>query len=77
MPKKAVLVTLETMVRVVVDLPEGVEPDSDEAFDVVSKAAIENIRSAVYETPDYPYPENITEITEDLEIPYGEAPEDQ
>jgi hypothetical protein len=77
MPKKAVLVNFSTWVRVVVDLPEGADPSDDQYFDTISEAAIKQFRKYVREDDDYPYPENIREIEEDVELPYGEAPEDK
>lgn len=76
MPKQALLVDFNIRTRVVVDLPENADPNDDEYFDDIARAAIEKVRQGVTENEDYPYGENITDIEYDEEIPYGKALED-
>jgi hypothetical protein len=75
MMKKAYLVTFTTTTRVVVDIPEGFNPNNcnlvikehEEAYDSIIREARENI----LENPEnYIYGDN-AEIEEDIECPYG------
>lgn len=77
MSKKAVLVNFGIKTRVIVDIPEGKTLDDDEVFDMVSDAAIKQIKHYAATDDSFPYPENIIEIDYDYELPYGEAPEDK
>ena len=75
MAKKAYLVTFVTTTRVVVDVPEGFDPNNSnfvfkedkEAFDAIIKEA----RGNILEDPEnYIYGDN-AEIEEDEECTYG------
>lgn len=77
MTKKAVLVEFSILTRVIVDVPEGQSVDSDEMFETTGGKALDNIRRYVSEDIHYPYLENIVEINEDTEVPFGTLDEDE
>lgn len=74
--KRAVLVNFNVWTRVVVDIPEHADVNDDMYFDTIANAAIKQFRENIKEDKHYPYPDNIVDIEDDIEIPYGEAPED-
>ena len=75
MMKKAYLVTFTTTTRVVVNIPEGFNPNNcnliikehEEAYDSIIREARENI---LENSDNYLFGDN-AEIEEDIECPYG------
>lgn len=81
MPKKAFLVEFAPRTRVIVDVPDGFDPDnvnfvreSDRiAYDAIIRAAREKI---TLDAANYLYGDNLSEIVEDVECPFGTFSED-
>lgn len=72
--KKAYLVSFAPMTRVVIDVPEGVNPE--EMADGISREkfneAVRKAREQMAENlGDYLYGENVDVFEEDVECPYG------
>lgn len=76
MEKKAVLVDFSTRVRVIVELPKDANVNDDEHFDTIAEAAVKQVRDHFYSDSRYPYYDNIMDIDEDFEIPFGTLTED-
>ena len=71
MAKKAFLVDFSVRTRVVVNLPERKKETTelnDNDVDIIASAARDKILS---DAKDYICPDNLTEINEDFECPYG------
>ena len=74
MPKKAFLTTFVVMTRVVVDVPEDfdvhncITKEHEDAWDSIVKEARENI---LVNPEGYICGDNVDEIQEDKECPYG------
>lgn len=71
MTKIAVLVEVSVKTRVVVDVPEGKDIESEDVSELISNKAIEKVRNNTFENKDYPYVENVVNIEEDTEVPYS------
>ena len=81
MPKKAFLVEFAPCTRVIVDVPDGFDPnnvnlvrESDKnAFDAIVRAARGKI---TLNAANYLDGDNLSEIVEDVECPFGTFSED-
>lgn len=81
MPKKAFLVEFAPRTRVIVDVPDGFDPDNvnfvresdSAAYDAIICAAREKISR---DTVNYLCGDNVSELEDDIECPFGTFDED-